>query len=159
MNEELKISRKRERGQVCSTRWQVIGASKVSVTLWACFYSWQSRFERATWSVATFVRLHRSLRSLAPLALLAHFTHSLVGQLKLMNLCSRWNRDQREESRSPLSLETRPYLHGAIQKWNENITFNCILRESNTCRIISFSWNWANKSMLFMIFHDIALLQ
>ena len=32
----------------------------------ACFHSWQSRFEKATRSLATFVRSHRSLRSLAP---------------------------------------------------------------------------------------------
>ena len=60
----------------------------------ACFYSWQSRFERATRSLATFVRSHRSLApqrsaSLRSLHLLApftgsltHFAHSLVGQLK-----------------------------------------------------------------------------
>ena len=78
----------------------------IGLIIRACFYSWQSRFERATRSLATFVRSQRSLRSLASqrsaslrslrsLALftgsLTHFAHSLVGRLKFMNLCSRWN--------------------------------------------------------------------
>ena len=45
----------------------------------------RSRFERATRSLATFIRSHRSalLRSLAPFTgSLTHFAHSLVGQLK-----------------------------------------------------------------------------
>ena len=54
----------------------------------ACFYSRQSRFERATRSLATFVHSHRSLRSLAPQRY-AHFAHSLVEQLKFLNMCSR----------------------------------------------------------------------
>ena len=63
----------------------------------------QSRFEQATRSLTPFVRSHRSLRSLAPqrsaslrslapfTGSLTHFAHSLMGQLKYMNLCSRWN--------------------------------------------------------------------
>ena len=62
----------------------------------------QSCFEPAIRSLATFVRSHRllrsltpqcsallhSLRSLAPFTgSLTHFTHSLVGQLKLLNRC------------------------------------------------------------------------
>ena len=79
--------------------------NSTDINLWlrACFYSWQSRFERATRSLATFARLHRPLRSLAPqrstslcslrsLALftgsLTHFAHSLVRRLKFMNMCS-----------------------------------------------------------------------
>ena len=93
--------------------------------MWACFYLWQSRFERATRLLATFVRSHRSLtpqrsaslrslRSLAPFTgSLTHFAHSLVGQLKFMNMCSCWNRVQREQSRFLSSLETRPYFESA----------------------------------------------
>ena len=58
-------------------------------TFWACFYSWQSRFERATRSLATFVRSHRSLapqRSAAlrsaPLASLARSVHGLAHSLR-----------------------------------------------------------------------------
>ena len=83
----------------------------------------RSRFERATRSLATFVRSHRSLRSLAPqrsaslrslrsLALftgsLTHFAHSLVGQLKFLNMCSHCYRVSREQTRFWRSLETRP---------------------------------------------------
>ena len=72
---------------------------------WACsrsvggaFLVRQPRFERATRSLATFVRLLRSFRSLAPqrsaslrwlcslapfTGSLTHFAHSLVGQLNL----------------------------------------------------------------------------
>ena len=64
----------------------------------------QSRFERATRSLATFVRSHNSLCSLTPQryaflhslhsltpfqGLLTNFTHSLVEQLKFLNICSR----------------------------------------------------------------------
>ena len=43
----------------------------------ACFYSWQSRFERATRSLATFVRSHRSLRSIALQRSIHELAHSL----------------------------------------------------------------------------------
>ena len=83
----------------------------------------QSRFEPATRSLATFVRSHRSLRSLAPqrsaslrsLRLLApftgsltHFAHSLVGRLKFLNMCSRCDRVSQKQTRFWRSLETRP---------------------------------------------------
>ena len=83
----------------------------------------RSRFERATRSLATFVRSHRSLRSLAPqrsaslrslrslapfTGSLTHFAHSLVGQLKFLNMCSRCYRVSREQTRFWRSLETRP---------------------------------------------------
>ena len=49
------------------------------------------------------------LRSVTPFTgSLTHSAQSLVEQLKFMNLCSRCDLDQREGSRSPLSLETRP---------------------------------------------------
>ena len=82
-----------------------------------------SRFEWATWSLATFVRLHRSLRSLAlqssaslrSLCSLAsftgsltHFAHSLVGRLKFLNMCSRCYHVSQEQTRFWRSLETRP---------------------------------------------------
>ena len=85
----------------------------------------RSRFERATRSLATFVRSHRSLRSLAPqrsaslrslrslapfTGSLTHFAHSLVGQLKFLNMCSRCYRVSREQTRFWRSLETSPYL-------------------------------------------------
>ena len=83
----------------------------------------QSHFERATRSLATFVRSHRSLRSLAPqrfaslrtlcsLAMftgsLTHFAHSLVGQLKFLNMCSHCYRVLLQQTRFWRSLETRP---------------------------------------------------
>ena len=83
----------------------------------------QSRFERATRSLATFVRSHRSLRSLAPqrsaslrslrslapfTGSLTHFAHSLVGQLKFLNMCSRCDRVSQVQTRFSSSLETRP---------------------------------------------------
>merc|ERR1712074_411491 len=83
----------------------------------------RSRFERATRSLVTFVRSHRSLRSLAPqrsasLCLLCsltpftgsltHFAHSLVGRLKFLNMCSCCYRVSREQTRFWRSLETRP---------------------------------------------------
>ena len=89
----------------------------------ACFYSRQSRFKRATRSVATFVRSHRSLRSLAPqrsaslrslrslapfTGSLTHFAPSLVGRLLFMNLCSRWNRFSRAQSIFLSLVETDP---------------------------------------------------
>ena len=84
----------------------------------------QPRFERATRSLATFVRSHRSLRSLAPqrsallrslrsltpfTGSLTHFAHSLVGQLKFLNMCSHCYCVSQEETRFWRSLETRPY--------------------------------------------------
>ena len=104
---------------------------KTNCGLRACFYSWQSRFERATRSLATFVRLHRSLRSLAPqrsatlgslrslapfMGLLTDFAHSLVGWLKFLNLCSRCNRVLRKQTCSLSSLETRPYLYSESRR-------------------------------------------
>ena len=83
----------------------------------------QPRFERATRSLATFVRSHRSLRSLATqrsaslrslrslapfTGSLTHFAHSLVGQLKFLNMCSRCYRVSRVQTRVSSSLETRP---------------------------------------------------
>ena len=83
----------------------------------------RSRFERATRSLATFVRLHRSLRSLAPQRFaslcslrslapftgsLTHFAHSLVGPLKFLIMCSRCDRVSQEQTRFWSSLETRP---------------------------------------------------
>ena len=86
----------------------------------------RSRFERATRSLATFVPSHRSLRSLRSLApqrsaslrslrslapftgSLTHFAHSLVGQLKFLNMCSHCYRVSREQTRFWRSLETRP---------------------------------------------------
>merc|ERR1719334_1293785 len=41
---------------------------------------------------------------------LTHFAHSLVGQLKFVNLCSRCYRVSREQTRFWRSLETRPYF-------------------------------------------------
>ena len=82
----------------------------------------RSRFERATRSLATFVRSHRSLRSLAPqrsaslrslrslapfTGSLTHFAHSLVGQLKFLNMCSHCYRVSRVQTRCLSSLETR----------------------------------------------------
>ena len=85
----------------------------------------QTRFERATRSLATFVRSHRSLRSLTPqrsaslrslrslasfTGSLTHFAHSLMGQLKFLNTCSHCYRVSREQTRFSSSLETRPKL-------------------------------------------------
>ena len=82
-----------------------------------------SQRQQATWSLATFVRLHRSLRSLvlqrsaslhspclhAPLTgSLTHFGHSLVGRWNFMNMCSRCERVSQEQTRFSSSLETRP---------------------------------------------------
>ena len=55
-----------------------------SVTLRACFYLWQSRFERATRSLATFIRSHHLLYSLAPQrsALPARSVHGLAHSLR-----------------------------------------------------------------------------
>ena len=85
--------------------------------------SLQSRFERATRSLATFVRSHCSLHSLAPqrcaslrslrslfpfTGSFTQFAHSLEGQLEFMNMCSRCKCVQQEETRFWSSLETRP---------------------------------------------------
>ena len=97
---------------------------------WACsrsaggaFLVRQPRFERATRSLATFVRLLRSLRSLAPqraaslrslcslapfTGSLTHFAHPIVVQLKFMNICSHCDRVSQEQTRFWSSLETRP---------------------------------------------------
>ena len=53
----------------------------LNLCLRACFYSWQSHFERATRSLATFVHSHRSLRSLAPQRY-AHSVHGLAHSLR-----------------------------------------------------------------------------
>ena len=51
----------------------------------------------------------RSLCSLTPfMGLLNHFAHSLVGQLKFLNMCSRYKRVSQEQTRFSSSLETRP---------------------------------------------------
>ena len=57
----------------------------------------------------------RYVRSLAPLTPLApftgsltHFAHSLMGQLKFLNMCSRCYRISREQTRFWRLLETRP---------------------------------------------------
>merc|ERR1712074_314695 len=77
----------------------------------------------ATRSLATFVRSHRSLRSLAPqrsaslrtlrslapfTGSLTHFAHSLEGQLKFLNMCSYCYRVSRKQTRFWHLLETRP---------------------------------------------------
>ena len=89
----------------------------------ACFYSWQSRFERVTRSLATFVCSHHSLHSLAPqrsallfslcysrFAMIALFAHSLHSQarsltsltpsrtVKFIDMCSCCKRVQRPTS-------------------------------------------------------------
>jgi len=55
----------------------------------------------------------RYVRSFASLALftgsLTHFAHSLVGQYKFKNMCSRWKRVSWEQSRFLLSVETHPF--------------------------------------------------
>ena len=51
----------------------------------------------------------RFARLLAPFTgSFTHFTHSLVRQLKFMNICSRCKRVQQEETHVWRSLETRP---------------------------------------------------
>ena len=83
-------------------------------------------FKPATRSLATFVRslapltpltrytalrfaVLRSLCLLAPFTgSLTHFAHSLVGQLKFLNMCSRCKRVSKEQTRFWRSLETRP---------------------------------------------------
>ena len=72
-----------------------------------------------------FVRSHRLLHSITPqhsallhsLCLLAtfmgsltHFAHSLVGQLKILNMCSHCERVSQEQTRFSSSLETRPHM-------------------------------------------------
>ena len=53
----------------------------------------------------------RSLRSLTSfMGLLNHFAHSVVGQLKFLNMSSHCYRVSREQTRFWYSLETRPYL-------------------------------------------------
>ena len=69
--------------------------------------------------LASFVRSHCSLHSLAPqhstlLACSIHglaCAHSLLGQLKFMNMCSRCKRVQWEQTCFLSSLETRPSWH------------------------------------------------
>ena len=89
--------------------------SHVRATHLGCVSSQRrSRFEPATWSLVTFVRSHRSLCSLAlqhsallhshcllaPFTgSLTHFAHSLMGQLKFLNMCSRCYRVSREQMR------------------------------------------------------------
>ena len=41
---------------------------------------------------------------------LTHFAHSLMGQLKFMNMCLRWKRDWREYLRLLSSVEKRPMV-------------------------------------------------
>ena len=112
----------------------------------------QPRFERATRSLATFVRSHRSLRSLAPkrsallrslhsLTLftcsLTHFAHSLAGRLKLLNMCSRWDRVQRDQTRFSSSQETRPeiyviFLLQQIEEYFDNLPRNKVPKIGST---------------------------
>ena len=79
----------------------------------------QPRFERATRSLATFVRSHRSLRSLATQrsASLIHSVHGLAHSLRslprgtveiLEYACSRCDCVSRVQTRVSSSLETRP---------------------------------------------------
>ena len=58
--------------------------------------------------------LGRSLRSFTRTAHSAHFAHSLVGQLKFLNMCSRCYRVPREQTRFGRSLETRPFYRLAL---------------------------------------------
>ena len=96
------------------------------LNLGGVFSQRRSRLERATRSLAKFVRSHcshrsltpqcstvlRSLCSLAPFTgSLTHFAHSLVGQLKFLNMCSHCYRVSREQTRFWRSLETRPKCH------------------------------------------------
>ena len=82
----------------------------------------QSRFEQAIRLLATFVCSHHSLRLLALqhstslrslrsptpfMGWLIHFAHSLVVQLKILNMCSRCKRVQQEQTRFWLSVKTR----------------------------------------------------
>jgi len=50
---------------------------------------------------------------------ITHFTHSLVGQLKFLNMCSHCYRVSREQTRFWRSLETRPYSNS----WSQNAWF------------------------------------
>ena len=83
----------------------------------------QLRFERSILSLATFIRSHRLLRSLArqrsPLlrllrsptpftGSLTHFTYSLLSWLKIMKMRSRCKSVLRGQSCSLSSLETHP---------------------------------------------------
>jgi len=78
--------------------------------------------------------LGRSLRSFAQTAhsahslcsapftgSLTHFAHSLVGQLKFMNLCSCWNRVQHVETWFLSSLETHPIGDNFCEKKKSNV--------------------------------------
>ena len=103
----------------------------------------QSRFERATRSLAMFVRSHRSLRSLAPqryatlcyarfacllapfMGSLTHFGHSLVGQLKFVNMCSRWKRVSWEQSRFLSSVEKRLFSNTFSPRYYVNSLMLC----------------------------------
>ena len=70
-----------------------------------------------------------SLCSLTPfMGSLTHFAHSLVGQLKFMNMCSRCDRvtELEEQTRFWRSLETRPK---AVGRW------------SNGAALSPFSWS------------------
>ena len=92
----------------------------------------RSHFERATRSLATFVRSHRSLRSLALQRFaslrsltpftgsLTHFAHSLVGQLKFLNMCSHCYRVSREQTRFWSTLETRHHC-AIVGKWETHL--------------------------------------
>ena len=103
----------------------VLSPSKITVraALGGVSSQRRSRFERATWLLATFVRSHRSLHSLAPqryapfTGSLTHFAHSLVGQLKIVNMCSRCYRVSWVQTRCLSSLETRPKCHCQRHSW------------------------------------------
>ena len=91
--------------------WKIAVSGRVSSHRQACF-------EQATRSLATFVRSHHSLSLHCPAPLhlftpftgsLTHFAHSLVGQLKILNMRSRCYGVSREGTRFWRSLETRPH--------------------------------------------------
>ena len=54
---------------------------------------------------------------------LIHFAHSLVGQLKFLNMCSHCYCVPREQTRFSSSLETRPYHHAGDHFFIETISF------------------------------------
>ena len=74
-----------------------------------------------------------SLCLLAPFtASLTHFGHSLIGQLKFLNLCSHWNRVLRKEVCLISSLET-PFVcasrggRGASTRWNHHLSVHHVV--------------------------------
>ena len=98
-------------------------------------------------SLAPLTPLTRSapLRSLAPfIGSLTHFAHSLVGQLKFLNMCSHCYRVSREQTRFWRSLETRPYL--LLQIESKSLSDSCILlTDSSSYRHWSYSLIFTQK--------------